>query len=346
MRSKALMVLAVLLVWAAVAVAQNQVQITQGPKVEHVDSNTAVVAWSTNTSAGTMVKYGTDANNLTKTAEMPWGGITHRVTIKNLEPNKTYYFQAVSGQGQGSGTQAMSTVSQFQTTAGQNAGATTPTTPSGTSPQPATNSVEVAAGPIPQHLTATTATIWWETAQNVPMSVKYGTSQGALNQTAQDTSGGGQQSHKAQLSGLQPDTTYYVAIVNGSGNQVATSQFKTYPANYAKDKVVDITNGPVFEYLSDREAVIAWSTTQKSSTMVKYGTDPNNLNQTAEAKWGAGGVNATHRVTLKNLQPNTKYWLEIQSAQAQTTNTSATSPKYPFQTMPNASAALRINQEQ
>jgi phosphodiesterase/alkaline phosphatase D-like protein len=345
MRSKALLLSAALFVWAAIAFAQNQVQITQGPKVEHVGSNTAVIAWSTNVSAGSVVKYGTDPNNLTQTAQVPWGGITHRVTVKNLEPNKTYYFQALSGQAQGTGTQAMSSVSQFQTT-GQNASATTPATPSSApGGQPASGSAQVVAGPIPQHLTGTSATIWWETAQNAPVSVKYGTSPGTLNQTAQDTSGGGRQSHKTEISGLQPDTTYYVALVDASGNQVATSQFKTYPANYAKDKVVDITNGPVVEYISDREAVVAWSTTQKSSTMVKYGTDPNNLNQTAEAAWGAGGANSTHRVHLKNLQPNTKYWFEIQSGQAQGTNTMAQSPKYPFQTVANASAALRINQQ-
>jgi phosphodiesterase/alkaline phosphatase D-like protein len=46
---------------------------------------------------------------------MPWGGLTHRVTIKDLKPNTTYYFRAESTQGQGTGTQAQTEQSSFQT---------------------------------------------------------------------------------------------------------------------------------------------------------------------------------------------------------------------------------------
>jgi phosphodiesterase/alkaline phosphatase D-like protein len=105
-----------LLAFAAARAQQNQnVQITKGPVIESVTSNSAVIAWSTNVNASTMVKYGTDPNNLTQTAEAPWGGLTHRVTISNLQPNTKYYFQVQSGQGQGTGTGALSSISQFQT---------------------------------------------------------------------------------------------------------------------------------------------------------------------------------------------------------------------------------------
>ena len=349
----------ILLLGASIALAQNQVQITQGPKVEHVGSDTAVIAWSTNVSAGTTVKYGTDPNNLTQSAAMPWGGITHRVTVRDLQPNTTYYFRAVSSHAQGSGTEAMSSVAQFQTSA-SGATATTPVAPTAASPSttsdqptsPGTSSpatqmiasqqpsgVQVAAGPIPQHVTASSASIWWETAQPVTMSLKYGTSPTAMKQTAPDTSGGSRQSHRVELKALQAATTYYLALVDSTGREAATVQFTTRAANPTSNTAVDITNGPVIEYISDRQAVIAWSTNQKSSTVVRYGTDPSNLNLSAEAAWAG---NATHRVTLNDLQPNTKYWFQIQSAQAQATNPAASSPKYPFQTVQNASAALRF----
>jgi phosphodiesterase/alkaline phosphatase D-like protein len=165
-----------------------------------------------------------------------------------------------------------------------------------------------------------------------------------MNHTAPETGGGSQRSHRVDLNGLQPGTTYFLALVDSTGKQAGAGQFTTYATNYSKDKTVDITNGPVIEYLSDRQAVIAWSTDQKSSTVVKYGTDPSSLNLTAEAAWSAG--NATHRVTLNNLQPNTKYWFQIQSAQTQGTNPAAHSPEYPFQTVQNASAALRFTPAQ
>lgn len=106
------------LLWAVLAVGQS-LKITKGPVVEHAGTTDAIVAWSTNTSAATVVKYGTDPRHLDRTAEMPWGGLTHRVTIKNLQPGTTYYFQADSSQGQGTGTTATSSVEKFTTAAGK-----------------------------------------------------------------------------------------------------------------------------------------------------------------------------------------------------------------------------------
>jgi hypothetical protein len=91
------------------------VQITNGPVVEHVTDTTAEIAWSTNVNAGTALHYGTDATHLDLSVGMPWGGFTHRVSIKNLKPNTTYYFKAESGQGQGTGTQAETAQASFQT---------------------------------------------------------------------------------------------------------------------------------------------------------------------------------------------------------------------------------------
>ena len=99
----------------------SAVQITNGPVVENVTDTTAEIAWSTNVNSGTALHYGIDPSHLDMTASMPWGGFTHRVLIKNLKPNTTYYFKAESGQGQGTGSQAETAQSSFQTKA---AGAT------------------------------------------------------------------------------------------------------------------------------------------------------------------------------------------------------------------------------
>ncbi len=98
-----------------IGTASNAVQITNGPVVEIVTDTTAQIAWSTNVNAGTTLRYGTDPSHLDQTAGMPWGGLTHRVTIKNLQPNTTYYFKAESAQGQGTGTLAETGQSSFQT---------------------------------------------------------------------------------------------------------------------------------------------------------------------------------------------------------------------------------------
>jgi len=95
----------------------NAVQITNGPVVENVTDTTAEIAWSTNVNAGTALHFGTEATHLDQTAGMPWGGLTHRVFLKELKPNTTYYFKAESGQGQGTGTQAETAQASFQTKA-------------------------------------------------------------------------------------------------------------------------------------------------------------------------------------------------------------------------------------
>jgi len=101
-------------VWP-IATAGNAVQITNGPVVENVTDTTAEIAWSTNVNAGTTLHYGADAGHLDLAAGMPWGGLTHRVMLKDLKPNTTYYFRAESSQGQGTGTQAQTEQSSFQT---------------------------------------------------------------------------------------------------------------------------------------------------------------------------------------------------------------------------------------
>jgi len=98
-----------------IGVPTNGVQITHGPVVENVTDTTAEIAWSTNVNSGTALHYGTDPTHLDQTAGMPWGGFTHRVLIKNLKPNTTYYFKAESGQGQGTGTLAEAAQASFQT---------------------------------------------------------------------------------------------------------------------------------------------------------------------------------------------------------------------------------------
>lgn len=212
-----------ILLCGALAFGQN-VQITKGPVVEHTGEYTAVVAWSTNAPSSTIVRYGTNPNHLNQTAQMPWGGLTHRVDIRNLQPGTRYYFQVDSGQGRGSGTTAMSGIQQFTTQGG---------------------------------------------AQN------------AMNRN------------------------------NGSSQQL------------------QLTNGPVVEHVGSTNAQIAWTTDLPSSSIVRYGTNPNSLNQTAEQPWGA----TTHRVDIKNLQPNTQYYYSVHSAQGRNAPGQAlNTPPQPFRT--------------
>src|SRR5947209_19831373 len=122
-------ILTISLVAAAPAVSSAQANraqaesIIQRPRIERANGNTAVIAWSTNTGGSSVVHYGTDPNNLSQRAQSPYAndrdnnGETHRVTLRDLQPNTTYYYAVESGQGQGTGTTAMSRVQSFRTDA-------------------------------------------------------------------------------------------------------------------------------------------------------------------------------------------------------------------------------------
>jgi hypothetical protein len=116
---------AIVLVFAVCGLAQanKNVKITHGPVVESAKNTDATIAWSTNSNASTILKYGTSPTNLNMTAEAPWGGTTHRVHLKGLNPGTTYFYRVESTQAQGTGTQIISGVQQFQTQGGVTAGA-------------------------------------------------------------------------------------------------------------------------------------------------------------------------------------------------------------------------------
>ena len=95
--------------------SREPVRITSGTVVEQITDTTAIIAWSTNVNAGTTLRYGTDPEQLDLTANMPWGGFTHRVYLKGLKPGTTYFFQAESGDAQGTGSKATTAVDRFQT---------------------------------------------------------------------------------------------------------------------------------------------------------------------------------------------------------------------------------------
>lgn len=323
------LLLSVALAMSAQDERPQPVQITKGPRVEAVTGETAVIAWSTNVNASTLVRYGTEQQQLTATAEEPWGGLTHRVTIRNLKPGTTYYFQAESNHGQGTGTKAVSDIATFSTRGQASA------LPQGGGPE-ATDSVQVLVGPVPQNVTEHSAQIWWESSRPSDTIVKYGTSPDALSEIKQKP--WGDQSHRVELTGLQPATQYYVAVVNPEGGVRGRARFKTADANQAGLRIVD---GPRVEFVGNNSAVVAWTTDAPSSGLLRYGTSAQNLSDATDAP---GGARTTHRVTLHHLQPNQLYYFSVESAAAKEGSTLVSSGIAPFRTAANAEQALHIGQ--
>lgn len=313
----------------------NAVHFTDGPRIEFVGDKAAVIAWTTNLPTSTVVRYGTDRNNLTQTSQQEWGGQqnanntrTHRVELKNLQPNTQYFFVAESGQAQGSGASQRSNMAEFRTLTAEAAA-------EAYRQKQNAASVKIQAGPVPQSVTDMTASLWLMTSEDAPVVVRYGTDRNNLNQTAQSPIG---KQHSVQLTNLQPSSTYFFEVSAADGKAKETGQFQTENANFAAQKArVYLTKGPVIEYINRTNAIVAWSTNVRSSSIVRYGTDPNNLNRTAQAPWGQ----ETHRVEIKNLRPDTKYYFVVESAQAEGTGTLAKSNSAPFTTVAQGQQAMR-----
>lgn len=96
-----------------------------------------------------------------------------------------------------------------------------------------------------------------------------------------------------------------------------------------------ITNGPVVKKTSGTVAEIAWSTDAQGSSIVKYGTSPNALNEIAEAPWGGtkeANGDYNHTVWVKNLKPNTTYYFIVETTQGAATGTQTQSQPKEFHT--------------
>ena len=312
----------------------NDLKILDGPRVESVTDKTAVIAWSTDVESSAVVHYGTDERGLDLKAMDKWGGqkaggsVVHRLTIRNLKPGTKYFFQVESGQGwHRSPAIAKSDVQSFTAKPeGYKSVAPIPDTPL---IQPG----NIVAGPMAMNVTDTLATIWWMSGDSMTGQVVFGKSQLSMDQKLPFKVG---EQKNVNLAGLEPSTTYFFRVEDAQGKNMAEGSFKTEPVGYqhAKFKIV---SGPTVEVVGKDTATISWSTNARASSILHFGTDPANLDQTAMAPWGQ----QSHRVVVKNLKPNTKYYFQVESAQAQGTGLSAKSNVAPLHTVAEGQAAMR-----
>ena len=208
------------------------------------------------------------------------------------------------------------------------------------------DSVRLVEGPRVLDVTTDSAVIEWKTSGNGANHIRYGTVPEHPDKSAYVP--GGSREHRMTLTGLEPSKTYYFYIMErdqevrqgGTGSfttpgmpgQAAPAANMPNPASQSP-QTARITNGPVVEHVDDKSAMIAWSTNVPSSSVVHYGTSRMALAQTAQAPWGQ----TTHRVELKNLQPNTMYFVRVESGQAQGTGTDVNSAEVSFRTQPSGS---------
>lgn len=92
------------------------------------------------------------------------------------------------------------------------------------------------------------------------------------------------------------------------------------PSPARKAARVQITEGPALELFRDNEAIIRWTSNNPGGTdehfgLVKYGTDPHNLNLTAKShiRLNQAHPYTVFRVRLEDIKPGTTYYYTVDS---------------------------------
>lgn len=314
----------------------NDLKIVDGPRVEATTDQMAVIAWSTDVESSAIVRFGTDQAKLDQTAMQSWGGqktsqsAVHRVAIKGLKPETTYYFEVESAQGWNkSPIPVKSKVLSFRTkSAPESAQSQQPK-----SLAPLIQPGNIVAGPLATNVTQDSAVIWWLSAGPMAGNIVYGKTQLSkhLNQPFKFVD-----EKAAQITALEPSTIYFYEVRDASNHSVYEGSFKTEDAQFSSAQF-KIVKGPTIEVVGKDTATIAWSTSARSSSVVHYGADPANLDQTAVAPWGQ----ELHRVVLRKLNPGTRYYFQVESAQAEGSGLSAKSNVGPFRTVAEGQTAMR-----
>jgi Purple acid Phosphatase, N-terminal domain len=80
-------------------VLPDDVEIVQGPVLRNLTANSATMAWTTNKTGASDVRYGTDSQTADKRAFESGGSREHSVELPGLQPGTTYWFQISARQG-------------------------------------------------------------------------------------------------------------------------------------------------------------------------------------------------------------------------------------------------------
>ena len=312
--------------------AGGDIDVVSGPSVDAA-SDHAVIRWRTDKVSASSIKYGTDQNNMSQEQKISGGSRDHNVTLTGLQPGTKYFYQILSRNGDVRKTGEFTTQGSSSASTGSGSNSS-----GGSSTSGAVDNVRILDGPRPQNVTPNSATIYWRTDDMAASDVKYGLDQNNLDRRAYER--GGAREHTAELTNLEGGKTYYYQILRRDGSVRTSGQFSTPTSNAGttpstngsqssnSSATVNVNRGPVPQYVNQNTAVISWSTDKQSSSTVKYGTDPNNLNQTATGNWGTN-----HQVQIQGLQPSTTYYYHVESSPAEGTGNIATSQTANFQTV-------------
>lgn len=168
----------------------------------------------------------------------------------------------------------------------------------------------ILSGPYVNNITDTTAVVSWTTSEAASSDLYYGTS----SPTSLESVAGFRTNHSVLLTGLNPNTQYYVkgSSTDPAGNGPAESStvgFRTLPEPDTEPPL--ILEGPWVEAISHNSATVRWVTSEPADSRVNYGTT-----ESLGSIESDGTDVVEHSIELFNLNANTQYFYEVSSRDA------------------------------
>ena len=265
--------------------------IVEGPIVTSISHNSAVVEWTTNEPATSVVRYGLSeaVDRVTPSNEH---AIHHMVTLPELAPHTLYFLKMASTDIAGNGPVESPLISF-----------TTLVTPD-------LNPPRIVEGPMAINLADTEATIIWTTDEPATSGVSYnnGTAYGVVQDVAMTLN------HSVRLTDLNPNTTYNytVSSKDEAGNGPTLSDTLTFLTLAAPDHDPPvIIEGPIIVNVTHQSAVVRWITDEPADSVIEYGLTAD-LGTTATRT----ALVRHHNFALVGLTSDTLYYFRVRSSDA------------------------------
>lgn len=268
--------------------------ITVTPTAINITLTSADITWTTNENTDNIVAYGTATSSLDRIAGSNASSTTsHTVSLTNLTPGATYYYQVQSRDSSGN------------IDIDDNGGSFYSFSATSDTDAPVISSVDV---PVKDR---NSATVTWTTDEDATSQVEYSLNDDLSGSSVTTEITDLRMNHSVIISGLTADTTYYYrAISKDAYDNTATSTIRSFLTAGAKED----STPPVISVVTTAtttltSATINWTTNENSNSIVDYGT-------TVSLGSMAGQITdsvMSHSVTLTNLTPGTTYYYQVRS---------------------------------
>lgn len=283
------------------------------PSVTAVGIDTAIVEWTTDEPANSIVEYRTEQGEV-QTATESRMSRAHTVRLSQLSPNTGYHFRVGSRDEAGNGP-TFSDWSVFRTR--MRADNVPPS---------------VLTGPAASAVSSNTATIIWTTDEPSMGGLEY---TGSARTSGSFTEQQYERVHMVTLEGLQPDSEYECTLMcmDTSGNIGERTDFRFATTQVPDTFPPKIVAGPEVIYVDTTVALIGFRADELCTASVEYGTSKE-YGDSAAAPEGA----VIHEIFLCGLTPGTPYHYRVNCTDA-LGNGPAVSSDFEFRALATADEA-------